>query len=115
MITLEKPHMAINSADIGARYQMWNTWSFVAETETREKIIKWVATVAKGAPGGKLKNLVINSHGTPAHIGIGQGFGKGDVKLFSRWAGLVDKIWLSVCSVASITPPYSRSPVRTGG
>ena len=103
MITLEEPHMAINSADITSRYQMWNTWSSVTSAQKREKIIRWVATVAKGAPGGKLKHLVINAHGSPAHFSIGEGFGKGDVKLFSGWIGLVDKIWLVACNVGEIT------------
>src|SRR5262249_12362720 len=103
MITLEEPHMAINSKDFTERYQMWNSWNDVDSSVTREKIIKWVATVAKGAPGGKLKHLVINSHGSLTHIQIGEGFGPSDVKLFSAWAGLVDKLWLNACSVGRIT------------
>jgi hypothetical protein len=43
---------------------MWNTWD-IDGTQTIEHIVAWVATVASGAPGGKLKNLVFQCHGTP--------------------------------------------------
>ena len=103
MITLEEPHMVINSKDLKGRYNMWNSWNDVDSSVKGEKIIKWVATVAKGAPGGKLKNLIINCHGSPSRIKIGEGFGPNNVKLFSAWAGLIDKLWLVACRVGRIT------------
>jgi hypothetical protein len=103
MITLEAPHMAINSVDFSCRYQMWNTWDGITSAEPREHIIAWTAAVARGAPGGKLKNLVINSHGSPAHLIIGQGFDRSNVRLFQDWAGLIDKIWLNACSIGLVS------------
>lgn len=67
VITLEASHMVINPADFSERYQMWNSWNEVSSSETCEKIIKWTANVARRAPRGTLRNLVINSHGSPHH------------------------------------------------
>lgn len=80
---------------------MWNTWE-VGRNETREHIVEWVATVAGGAPGGKLKNVVINCHGLPGYVGIGQGFNATHLGLFRQWRGLVHKIWFVACLVARI-------------
>lgn len=102
MFTLEQPSMALNGTDITwSKIKMWNTWE-VDRTQTREHIVEWVATVASGAPGGKLKNVVINCHGLPGFVGIGQGFNVNHVGLFRQWAGLVHKIWFVACLVARI-------------
>lgn len=110
MITLEAPHMALNSNNMPCIYQMWNTWGWFGTTqisgsELPSKIVKWVAVVARGAPGGKLKNLVINCHGAPGYLELGTGFSRRNVGLFTEWKGLVEKIWISACSVAFIEKP----------
>ncbi|HEX7815918.1 hypothetical protein [Dyella sp.] len=105
MISIEQPAMVLNavtSPRIG-RLQMWNSWDVSGATTARQ-IIDWVATVARGAEGGKLKNLVIHSHGIPGAILIGQGFNRNNVGLFSGLSGLVDKIWLVACRPAYIDP-----------
>lgn len=108
MFTLERPNMAVNDPRVGAgnhvrRFQMWNTWDITA-AETRQHIIDWVATVARGAPGGKLKNLVLSCHGAPGALQLGQGFNNTHSALFAAWRGLIGKIWLPNCSVAFIGP-----------
>lgn len=100
MFTLEQPSMALNSPEIHwSKIKMWNTWE-VGMNETREHIVEWVAVVAKGAPGKMLKNVVINCHGLPGWVGIGQGFNKNHLGLFRQWRGLVFKIWFVACRVA---------------
>jgi hypothetical protein len=102
MFTLEQPSMALNSTEISwSKISMWNTWE-VDRAQTREHIVEWVATVASGAPGNKLKNVVINCHGLPGWVGIGQGFNRTHLGLFRQWVGKVDKIWFVACLVARI-------------
>ena len=102
MITLSQPSMALNSTDIHwSEILMWNTWK-VDGKQTRQHIVEWVATVARGARGGKLTNLVINCHGLPGYVGIGQGFNKDHLGMFSAWSGLVQNIWFVACLVARI-------------
>jgi len=109
MITLEEPHMGLNDSRTTNKVQMWNTWP-VTTTETVEHMLEWVAEVASGAPGGKLKNLVFRCHGTPAYLQCGEGIKRSDTARFSKWRGLVDKIWFSACLVAAIKPADSCGP-----
>ncbi len=110
MFRLERPSMAVNDPRVSGgtppnvtirRFQMWNTWNIQAN-ESRQHIIDWVATVARRAPGGKLKNLVLSGHGLPGYLQIGQGFNSTHLPLFADWRGLIDKIWLPNCLVARI-------------
>lgn len=57
MITIEQPSMALNSEDVtGPHYKMYNTWTVARnKTENAAKICGWIRTVAKSAPGGRLK------------------------------------------------------------
>lgn len=80
---------------------MWNTWD-VRANESREHIIAWVARVARGAPGGRLRHLVLSAHGLPGYIELGEGFSRRHLPLFEAWRGLVEKIWLPTCLVANI-------------
>lgn len=110
MFRLERPSMAVNDPRVSAgappnvftrRFQMWNTWN-IQSNESRRHIIEWVATVARRAPGGKLKHLVLSCHGLPGYIQLGQGFNQDHLALFDDWSGLIDKIWLPNCLVARI-------------
>ena len=56
MITIIQSAMTLNAEDVpGPEYHMSHT-------------LGWSGKVAKGAPGGKLKALVMNSHGSPAYL-----------------------------------------------
>lgn len=102
MITLEQPSMALNDERHGhMTVRMWNTWG-VRRNDTRQHIIDWVATVATRAQGRKLKNVVFSCHGAPGYLEMGEGFQREHATMFSRWAGLVEKIWFRACSVALI-------------
>lgn len=101
MITLEAPHMGLNDSRAPAKVRMWNTWA-VKKTDTPGHIINWVAAVARGAPGGKLKNVVFSCHGNASSLEMGKGFNRTHTGLFRGWAGLVEKIWFRACLVARI-------------
>jgi hypothetical protein len=109
--------MAVNDPRVSSgsfirRFQMENSWDITAG-ESREHIIGWVAAVARGATGGKLKNLVLSCHGLPAYLQLGQGFDTSNIPMFAAWNGLVEKIWLPDCLVAQIPTPVQQSQYRT--
>lgn len=102
MITLEQPSMALNGEDISwSKILMERCWN-VPLSETRQSIIDWVITIAKGNKGGKIKNLIINCHGLPGWVGIGQGFNSSHLGMFQAWNGYVQNIWFVACLVARI-------------
>lgn len=117
MFQLERPSMAVNDPRVSAatfmrRFQMWNSWD-IAAGESRQHIVDWVAAVARGAPGGKLKNLVLSCHGLPAYLVLGQGFDMTNLPMFAAWRGLVDKIWLPNCRVAEIPTPVGQTTLNS--
>jgi hypothetical protein len=107
MFLLERPSMAVNDRKAtdkrkrSRRFQLLHTWD-IEPTESRTNIISTVAAVARSAPGGKLKHLVLNSHASPGFLNLGEGFGTEDIPAFGRWRGLIEKIWLPNCRVAAI-------------
>jgi hypothetical protein len=113
MITLEQPSMALNSTEISwSEILMENTWR-VDRNQTREHIVEWVATVARGFRGGKMKNLIINCHGLPGWVGIGQGFNRTHLGMFTAWQGLVQNIWFVACLVARIPTAAYQTELNT--
>jgi hypothetical protein len=105
MITIEQPALVLNAVTNPqiARYQMWNTGD-VHSNKPSQEVIGWIRIIAGGAPGGKLKNVIIQCHGAPGYLAIGQGFTRTNVGLFQGVAGLVDKIWVVACQPAYIDP-----------
>jgi hypothetical protein len=74
--------------------------------------IDWVATVARGAAGGKLKHLVLSCHGLPGYLYLGEGFNRSHIPMFAAWRGLIDKIWLPDCLVALIPDATTQSQLN---
>lgn len=112
MISLESPHMGLNDSRAPVMVQMWNTWN-VGLTETPDHMTAWVAEVARGAPGGKLKHVVLSCHGNASYLQMGQGIDRSHTGLFARWAGKVEKIWFRACLVGFIRNP--GAPVTGDG
>jgi hypothetical protein len=100
MIDIEQPAMALNASDCPPPMLMSNTWE-VKSNYRRTGIISWVADVARGAPGGKLKNVVICSHANPGHLLLGEGFKRAHTHLFKAWKNLVEMVYLQGCAIAS--------------
>jgi hypothetical protein len=98
--------MALNDPRNHKRFQLWNTWD-IQQTETAQHMAEWVTSVARGAPGGKLKHLVLNCHGSPGYLQLGQGVQSSTLSLFSCWRGLIEKIWIPACQIAFIPPAGS--------
>lgn len=112
MHRLERPSMALNDPRNHKRFQMWNTWD-IQRNETRRHMVEWVAEVARGATGRKLKNLILNCHGSPGYLELGEGVTNTNVGDFSPWRGLIEKIWIPACQVALI--PGSTPPGQADG
>lgn len=110
MYRLERPSMALNDPRVSLgtppnvrrrRFEMQTTWDIQAN-ETRQHIISWVAEVARNATGGQLRNLVLNCHGLPGYLQLGEGFSREHIILLNPWRGLIRKIWLPNCQVARV-------------
>lgn len=106
MIDIRFPHMGINDPRSPVFCRMWNTWN-ISQTERKTFIFDWAARVARGAPGGRLAELVICCHGRPGFLQLGEGIGSGDAHLFGRWRDLVGKVWIRACLVGRIVTPQS--------
>jgi hypothetical protein len=111
MIAMKFPHMALNAEDVPQpRYKMWNTYE-VPESHAAEKILTWTATVARGAPGGKLGSLVINCHGYEVKsrggygLQLGTGLQRRHTALFKGLKGLLGEIHIVACKAAEIADP----------
>jgi len=73
----------------------------IQKNDSRHNIVNAVANYAASAPGGRLKSLVLNCHGIPGYLIMGEGFGQAKVQVFQQWNGLVDTIWITACQIAS--------------
>ena len=102
--SVEQPAMALNDSRLGSEVQMWNT-RLVRESDSLANIFDNIVSVAKSAPGGKLKNLIFNCHGFPGYLQMGEGIDRASAIIFrmlSRPKPLVETIWLRACQVARI-------------
>lgn len=112
MIEIPQPAMVCNAeniADSFLPYKMWNT-----RTVTKDVPISWliqnIVDVAKTAPGGILKSLVLNSHGAHGQIHLGKGIYESTAPRFAPLKGLVGDIFIVSCGVAGSGPSkYDRS------
>ena len=104
MFKLDQPSMGLNDPRHHLKVQMWNTWN-IQQAETRDHIIDWCATVARGTSSHRLRSIVFSCHGSPSYLQMGEGFDRRHTGLFARWRGLVDMIWFRSCSVARIQTP----------
>jgi hypothetical protein len=113
-IEIPQPSMALNAPDApGRHYRMWNTWE-VPANDTPEHILSWTATVADGAPGGRLHSVIINCHGFYNNLtrqgtggyglSLGTGILRADTPKFAKLKGKVTAIWITACGAARISP-----------
>lgn len=100
MIHLEQPSVALNDFRVPSRYHMWRTWDARTAHTSRKRIINEIRNLALSVPNGdNVKNLVINGHGTPGRLAVGEGFSEQHLQMFYSWSGLFNTIWLMGCFV----------------
>jgi len=102
LVTLDKPHMALNADGISYLYDMQYNHSIGAGLSAAQIVTKITAA-------GRLKHLVINCHGyidyksnaiTNSRIALGAGFS--DVALFSRLTSVSGGVvWLAGCVIGN--------------
>lgn len=100
MIQLPAPSLALNDARCPGPVFLQRTLK-IQKDDSAQNIINAVANFAAAVPGGKLKSLVLNCHGSPGYLAMGKGFDHANVQAFLQWRGLVDTIWITACEVAS--------------
>jgi len=105
MIKIDEPALALNDTRLRRGHYRLSRSIKVRADDSRENLVACVAAIAAGQPGGKLKNLVLNSHALPGLLLMGEGFWEPHAKLFERWSGLIDNIWITACEIASRCPP----------
>lgn len=103
MIKIEAPALAMNDIRVGGHFHLSRNIKVRAD-DSRENLVACVAAIAAGTPGRRLKNLVLNSHGLPGYLIMGEGFWQPHTNLFECWAGLIDTIWITACEIASRCP-----------
>jgi hypothetical protein len=102
MIKIKQPALAINAHRVpGADYQMEQTFK-LPKNATAQDVVNAIQTAAANTGGKFLENVVINSHGSPGYIHIGEttGIGIEHVGLFGGLKNSVGTIWIVACKIA---------------
>lgn len=113
-IKMDQPSMACNADDVPSPgYRMQNTREVAWGTPVASLMAN-IRDVAKGLPkkpprkvGSEwvevppMNNLILNCHGAPGQLKLGQWIDHTHAKEFERLKGLVQWIWLNACEVAS--------------
>jgi hypothetical protein len=115
-IFVDPPSMVINADDAPVSYRMWNSWTVGSSADPRS-MMENVKTVAGTAPGGRLRNLILNCHGYYAGEGrdatggyglaLGSGIFRYNVDVFDalrRDGPCVHEILITACGTARISP-----------
>jgi hypothetical protein len=116
VIKIQEPALALNDIRVAGHIKMSRNIR-IRPDDARTSILDAVATVAVGAPGGRLKSLVLNSHGVPGYLIMGEGFWEPHTDLFQRLVGVVDTIWITACRIASrcgLDPGYGLPDTLKG-
>jgi hypothetical protein len=113
MFEIPQPSMALNAANVPPPdYRMWNTYKVAADDESTH-VIGWASVVAKSLDSG-LKCLVLNSHGIPGKLLMGNGIDLSDAGLFSQMNGKVNSIFIVACQVAKSQGSVDGNLLCTG-
>lgn len=103
MIQIPGPSLAINDDRVDGHFRLQSNLK-VYSNDTRQFILNYVVNQARAAQGGRLKSLVLNCHGQPGCLIMGEAFWADHTHMFQAWRGLVDTIWITACRVASRVP-----------
>lgn len=113
MIKLTEPSMALHSSDVpGYKYKMWQTIKMPLYTNAHD-VVNWISRGIDNSPEMYLDNVVINCHGAPGGMILGEKelifdeknpyewIYSGNVSTFSVLKGRgLGTIWLVACEVA---------------
>ncbi|WP_295434362.1 hypothetical protein [uncultured Thiodictyon sp.] len=109
MIKIPFPNMALNDValDAAAAPRMFNT-RIVQKGDEPFWLLTNVKLIAGGAPGGKIRGLVIHCHGVVSSAGgafsglsLGTGISIDDLKHFTIIRGVVERIYIDACQAAA--------------
>jgi hypothetical protein len=106
IVTIPQPSMAVHAHDVpGFKYKMFNTWPLDPD-ENMEHIADWVSQVATDAPGGHLRSLIFNCHGScgSAKLSNKARLTVSTVGPFSKLKNLVNHILIIACTVIRVKP-----------
>jgi hypothetical protein len=112
MIKLKQPSLALHSYNVpGYKYRMWQTWK-MPPTATAKNVVYWIQWAIDHSPELYLHNVIINCHGSPGYLHIGQntGIGHEDLGAFVelRQKQSVGTIWIVACQVAETEDQHGR-------
>ena len=101
--------MVLNSHSdtLGEEFEMLYTWKVPKSTSVKQMVytIRHNAKTCKKSFGTVLETLILNAHGEPGKIKLGQNITRKEVKEFRRLRGLVKRIWIVACEVAKMQNP----------
>lgn len=118
MLELTAPQMALNAADTPVTYDMRYDRRIASSTAAS-------AVIATAASMGKLKHLVISSHGyikygasgiSDSVISIGAGLSRQNIELFSQLKGAIGGgvIWFGACGIGNDNIGNGERATRSG-
>jgi hypothetical protein len=128
MIKLEQPSLAINTFDVpGPNYRMDQTVK-LNKYASAIVLVSEISSALRRNAQSDLKNVVINCHGSPGYLYIGEikvkvsnylgkldkerdveGIGIEHVGLFTCVKGRIGTIWIAGCQVAGVSGVSNRS------
>lgn len=114
MIKIEQPALVLHSHDVpGYKYKM-NYTVELDKTASVETVVSQILLHANKA-GGTLKNLVINCHGSPGHLHVGESntinrYNVSRMRIININGSKIERIWIVACEVAG----YHRQIVNIG-
>lgn len=128
MIKLESPSLAINTFDVPRPHYRMDQTVKLTKFASAMSVLGEIHTAVTISPGSYLKNVVINCHGSPGYLYIGEiktqvpdtngklrkeamreGIGRENLGLFTLLKGRIGTIWITGCQVAGGSGIIQRS------
>ncbi|MEP7077358.1 MAG: hypothetical protein ABI878_16250 [Acidobacteriota bacterium] len=119
MIDIPQPAIALNDQRTNTWYSMQESRTIFGGTKRSELIDMVLQFCHSGSKGTSLFDLsgelvqhgkavvgkvhvVINCHGSPGNLSLGEGIRREHLAEFGKWSGFVEKIWINACRPAFI-------------
>ena len=105
MITMTQPSLALHSYNVpGYEFKMWQSWK-MPKSANGQDVVNWISWAIDHSPELHLNNVIINCHGAPGRLRIGENY-----RLTTENVGVmaalkakaaIGTIWLVACEVAA--------------